>query len=217
MPFCVNMEVWTAEHRAFVIETFFKNGDSVVKTQRVFRFQFNVGRHGAVPSRNTILRWVRNFRLTASACKKKPPGQVRSVRTPENIERVRVAVTRSPHRSARRQATALRLSDRSVRRILHLDLRFHPYKLMIVQKLNEGDYVQRREFAERMLEILDDRVVVIMSDEAHFHLNGYVNKQNFRYWAPRNPNELHERPLHSERVTVWCAVSRYCIIGPYFF
>lgn len=28
---------------------------------------------------------------------------------------------------------------------------------------------------------------------------------------------LHERPLHCEKVTVWCAVSAAVIIGPYFF
>ena len=38
--------------------------------------------------------------------------------------------------------------------------------------------------------------------EAHFHLSSFVNKQNFRYWSQSNPRELHERPLHSERVTV---------------
>ena len=32
-----------------------------------------------------------------------------------------------------------------------------------------------------------------------------------------NPKEYHQRPLHSDRVTVWCAVSRMGIIGPYFF
>ena len=26
-----------------------------------------------------------------------------------------------------------------------------------------------------------------MTDEAHFHMNGFVNKQNFRYWAVENP------------------------------
>jgi TFIIF-interacting CTD phosphatase-like protein len=42
----------------------------------------------------------------------------------------------------------------------------------------------------------------LTSDKAHFHLSGCVNT-NFWYWATTNPKELHKRPLHSERVTVW--------------
>jgi len=57
---------------------------------------------------------------------------------------------------------------------------------------------------------------VWMSDEAHFHLDGFVNKQNFRYWSEENPRQLYQRPLHSDKVTVWCAISHYGIIGPYF-
>jgi hypothetical protein len=49
-----------------------------------------------------------------------------------------------------------------------------------------------------------------------FHISGYVNKQNCRYWTPENPRQLHERPLHSQKVTVWCAVSTRGVIGPYF-
>ena len=45
---------------------------------------------------------------------------------------------------------------------------------------------------------------IIMSDEAYFHLNGTVNKQNLRYWAAENPRDIHERPLHSARVTLVC-------------
>jgi hypothetical protein len=56
-----------------------------------------------------------------------------------------------------------------------------------------------------------------MSDEAIFSLNGSVNKQNCRYWAPTNPRPLHERPLHSPQVVVWCAISAQGITGPYFF
>ena len=56
-----------------------------------------------------------------------------------------------------------------------------------------------------------------MSDEAHFHLSGFVNKQNFRYWSATNPIELHERPLHSSRVIVWWAIFSFGIIGPYLF
>ncbi|KAJ4427215.1 hypothetical protein ANN_24832 [Periplaneta americana] len=102
--------------------------------------------------------------LKAISSKKKPPGQVRNVRKPDNIERVRVIVTRSPHRSARRQTIALRLSERSVRRILHSDLKFHPYKLMIVQQLNEEDYDQCRR-----LRGMDRQIVWFQQDGATVH------------------------------------------------
>ncbi|GFY15826.1 transposable element Tc3 transposase [Trichonephila clavipes] len=56
-----------------------------------------------------------------------------------------------------------------------------------------------------------------MSDEAHFSLNGYVNKQNCRIWSEANPQVYVETPLHPEKLTVWCALWAFGIIGPYFF
>ncbi|GFV00045.1 hypothetical protein TNCV_4057181 [Trichonephila clavipes] len=44
------------------------------------------------------------------------------------------------------------------------------------------------------------------SDEAHFWLNGYVNKQNCRIWREANPQVYVETPLHPEKLTVWCAL-----------
>ncbi|GFS78472.1 hypothetical protein TNCV_3147291 [Trichonephila clavipes] len=41
------------------------------------------------------------------------------------------------------------------------------------------------------------------SDEAHFWLNGYVNKQNCRIWSEANPQVYVETPLHPEKLTVW--------------
>ncbi|KAG7172038.1 hypothetical protein Hamer_G001014 [Homarus americanus] len=58
---------------------------------------------------------------------------------------------------------------------------------------------------------------LLLSDEAHFQLSSYVNKQNNWFWADVNPQELHEKPLHSKKVTVWCAISLECVIDPYFF
>ena len=49
---------------------------------------------------------------------------------------------------------------------------------------------------------------LIMSNEAHFHLTGFVNKQNYRCSINTNPQWLHETPLHSSKVTVWCGVAR---------
>jgi hypothetical protein len=80
-----------------------------------------------------ILLWVHNFHTTASAMKKKHGGSERMVRSPENMEAVQNAVEQSPHQSAVRHAQALRFSDTTVWRILHQDLNFHPYK-MIVQE-----------------------------------------------------------------------------------
>ncbi|GFW58716.1 hypothetical protein TNCV_378991 [Trichonephila clavipes] len=46
----------------------------------------------------------------------------------------------------------------------------------------------------------------LVCDEAHFWLNGYVNKQNCRIWSEANPQVYVETPLHPEKLTVWCAL-----------
>lgn len=37
------------------------------------------------------------------------------------------------------------------------------------------------------------------------------------YWSAEQPYEMHEQPLHSDKVTVLCGVSVFGILGPYFF
>jgi hypothetical protein len=115
------MEQWGSQNCAFVVETFFKNGESVTATQRKFRLHFNVPRHGRI-------LWVHNFRTTTSATKKKQGGSERTVRTLEKVEAVRNALEQLPRRSAIRHAQSLRLSDTTVLRILHQDLNFHFFK-----------------------------------------------------------------------------------------
>ncbi|GFV14049.1 hypothetical protein TNCV_525251 [Trichonephila clavipes] len=44
------------------------------------------------------------------------------------------------------------------------------------------------------------------SDEAHFWLNGYVNKQNCHIWSEANTQVYVETPLYPETLTVWCAL-----------
>ena len=57
----------------------------------------------------------------------------------------------------------------------------------------------------------------LLADEAHFKASENVNKQNYRYWAQNNEHEIHQRPLHSAKVTVCCAVYSHGINSPYFF
>jgi len=89
------------------------------------------------------------------------------IRTPENVEAVRNAVEQSPRRSAVCHAQALRLSDTTVRRILHQNLNFHPYELMLVQELNQQNFGRRATFAETMLQMFkeDPELVILTSDD----------------------------------------------------
>ena len=196
-----------------------KNGESVTEIQRFFKRRFNIGHHGNVPSRNSIFRWVNALRMTGSLLKTKPPGPARTARTPGNVDRVIEAIIQSPRRSARRHSAELGISQSTVQQIIHKDLAFQLYKIMTVQQLNPRDNQQRLSFCQTMLDMFEEKedLTLIMSDEVHFHLNGTLIKQNFQYWASENPRELHQRPLYSPKVTVWCGLEKCGIFGLFFF
>lgn len=205
------------KERICAVEWFIRS-NSITETQRAFRRELN---RRDSPSHVAIHRWVEQWREEGTVKNKSPSGRPRLVRTEENVARVRASVQQSPRRSARKHAIALQMSNRSVRRILHEELKLHPYKIQVVQRILDQDKIVRLEFCHRITELITQHPTFInnllMSDEAHFHISGTVNKQNMRYWAPNNPCELHQRPLHDPKVTVWCAVSATKIIGPYFF
>jgi hypothetical protein len=75
----VAMDQWKAQYHAFIVETVFKNGDSVVKTQQVFCKHFSIIHHGKVCCHSTTHLWLENLRTSASALKKKPPGTVHTM------------------------------------------------------------------------------------------------------------------------------------------
>ena len=54
---------------------------------------------------------------------------------------------------------------------------------------------------------------IFISDEAHFTLGGYLNKQNCQILGSENPQVTEERPLHPEKVTVWYALWSEGVIG----
>ena len=56
-----------------------------------------------------------------------------------------------------------------------------------------------------------------MTDEAQFHTDGTVNKQNCRLWGDEKPRAPAEQELQFPSLTVWCGVGRKGILGPLFF
>lgn len=212
------MERLNPEQRTKLIELYFENQRSIILTQRAYRRHFHV-RH--CPHQTTILRLVARFRQNYSVCDRPRTGRRRSVRTPENIERVRDSINDNPETSTRRRAAQLGMNRRSLQRILRTDLKLFPYKLQLVQRVSPADAQARLRYAVRFQNLAREQQDflqnLIMSDEAHFHLNGVVNKQNCRIWARENPKVIVPRDLHPIRCTVWCGVTSERIIGPYFF
>ncbi|GFW83554.1 DUF4817 domain-containing protein [Trichonephila clavipes] len=76
--------------------------------------------------------------------------------------------------------------------------------------IHQNDHQARRRFVEwaqnEIAVVPDFHKRILFSDEAHFWLNGYVNKQNCRIWRETNPQVYVETPLHPEKLTVWCAL-----------
>lgn len=212
------MEHLTPQQRCMIIKTFYQNGSSIVKTRRKLRDFF--GLHH-IPSKSTVQRVIKNFETRYTLQDLPKPGRARTARTPQNIATVRQNVEACPETSVRRRAQEVGISQTSLWKILRKDLKFYPYKIQITQTLQENDHERRREWSARVLQLNADEpefcANLIMTDEAHFDLSGYVNQQNSRYWGLENPRLIHERPLHPRRVTVWCAIWAGGIIGPFFF
>ncbi|GFS49684.1 hypothetical protein TNCV_4344031 [Trichonephila clavipes] len=71
----------------------------------------------------------------------------------------------------------------------------------------EASHFRFVEWAQNEIAVVPDfHKRILFSDEAHFWLNGYVNKQNCRIWREANPQVYVETPLHPEKLTVWCAL-----------
>ncbi|GFV67840.1 uncharacterized protein TNCV_926061 [Trichonephila clavipes] len=76
--------------------------------------------------------------------------------------------------------------------------------------IHPNDHQARRRFVEwaqnEIAVVPDFHNRILFSDEAHFWLNGYVNKQNCRIRSEANTQVYVETPLHPEKLTVWCAL-----------
>ena len=149
----------------------------------------------------------------------KTSGRKATVVTDDNKERVLTLFEDQPSTSTRQASQQLGISKTSLQRLTKA-VGLHPYKIQMCQPLKEGDAVRRRDFANHMIAELENGSIsehkIWFSDEAHFQLNGYVNKQNWRHWGTENPHLSAISPLHPQRVTVWCAISSKRIVGPVF-
>ncbi|GFX86181.1 transposable element Tc3 transposase [Trichonephila clavipes] len=80
--------------------------------------------------------------------------------------------------------------------------------------IHENDHQARRRFVEwaqnKIAVVPDFHKRILFSDEVHFWLNGYVNKQNCRIWSEANPQVYVKTPLHPEKTD--CLVRFYGLV-----
>jgi len=210
-----NTMAWNVNERAHAVEIYFQHR-SWTRALRALRQEWGRRR---VPTRLSLASWVRQFRERGSVAGAQ--SRVRGTRTPRTvINRVRRAIHRKPNLSVRRLSNITGVSKSTIHRILRRELRLYPYKLQLTQRLRRGDKAKRVRFCRWLLDKWKSpsfRRHLFVSDEAHFYLNGCVNKQNCRVWGNENPHALVEQDHQPSHVTVWCGLTSRGVIGPYYF
>ena len=143
------------------------------------------------------------------------------IRNQELIDRIRDDVENSPKRSSRKRCQVLGIKRGTLLNALTEDLKKYPYHIQTHQKLTPNDMKRREAMAVELMDKIEDNKTFLpylfTSDEAHFYLDGQVNSKNNVYWGSERPNEVSHKPQHSPKVTAWCTMSTFGIIGPFFF
>lgn len=180
--------------------------------------RFNVAHPDRPVTRKYLRTLVNKFRLSGSIS-----DAPRSGRPPLGEDKQFEIVAQfieDPQQSTRSVANICDVSQGSVVRLLKKN-KFHPYKIQLVQELNEDDPDRRLQFCEEMESLISAHPLfvknIVFSDECSFFVNGAVNKHNCRYWDTENPHVFREsRTQYPEKVNVWAGILGDHILGPFF-
>ena len=173
-----------------------------------------------VPSKSTMFNLVSKFEVTGSVSNAPKEGRPKTVRSPENMDKVAAEFVHSPKKSIRQASKELNISRSSLHRILH-GIGLKPYRPHLLHALNEDDPDKRLKFCENFVHFCEespdypDRI--LWTDEACFKLNGHVNRHNCVYWEDENPRRVIEREVNVSGVTVWAGITSTALVGPFFF
>jgi hypothetical protein len=133
---------------------------------------------------------------------------------------IQAAVYESPHISVRKISQQVNASKTTVHVALRQHLGMYPFRASVTHQLLPHDFPARVFFCEWISEVLEYEPAFLercfFSDEAWFHLDGFVNSQNFRQWSTDNPRRIIERPLHPQKIGVWSAMSSRRIFFLFF-
>jgi hypothetical protein len=213
----LKMPRYTIAEKIVLLEEYFKTGSfNASRNALAIRFP-----HAQVPSNSTILRLVNKFRASGSVTSKEraqPRGP--HVLMAEKVAEIQADILSTPSLSVRRLAKQSGVSKTSVHKLLRVELGMYPYRVTLTHQLLPRDHETRAFFCEWISNVVENDPNFLghcfFSDEAWFHLDGYVNSQNSRQWSQANPHLIIEKPLHPAKVGVWAAMSATRIFFLFF-
>ena len=95
-------------------------------------------------------------------------------------------VEQNPHSSLRQLKVRHDMSITTLQRLLKKQ-QYHPYKMILVQELKNGDYQRRLKYSDWIVKQFNDDPLFVkktfFTDECVFSSDGQVCTQNVRYWA----------------------------------
>lgn len=100
--------------------------------------------------------------------------------------------------------------------------KYHPYKVMPVQKLSEENKAARLRFCLEMMERFEQDAQlfnkIIWTDESSFSTSGIFNRKNMHFWSTENTRAFREIKYSGRQsVHVWAGILNDRVIGPIFF
>jgi hypothetical protein len=188
------------------------------RTERQTAAEFNRRHPENSLNHKYVLELIRKFFETGSVNNKKRDGK----RVINDLTQIEVLghVAAAPQSSVRELSTLTNISVGSVHKVLRLN-KFHPYKMQPIHELTEDDFDRRIEFCEIITDKINRNEIsvknICFSDECTFYMNGFVNRQNCRYWDTENPHlcrEVHTQ--YPEKLNVWAGILGNSVIGPIF-
>ena len=159
-----------------------------------------------------VSRVVKRYKLTRERVQEKKNGKTKRVRNPKLIKVIRERIRRKPDQSGRSLARSLKVSSRTLYRVLHEDLGMKAYKKRKVAGLTTAQKIKRCKRARLLLDwhATDD---IIFSDEKMFVLEVSHNSQNNRIYAKAAENiplSIRQVPRFQNHtsIMVWGAICR---------
>lgn len=202
---CVNMEWSDKENRIAVIALY----KCKMEKSNIFKMLRPLG-----ISRMFVYRCIKLFEETGGIKDRKRSGRPRTVRTPQAIKAVKARIARNPLRKQKIMSREMKISRKSMARILKKDLGLGAFKRRTGQLLTASLKKNRVEKSKRLLikYANDKHKKILFTDEKIFTIQEKFNKQNDRVYARSSAEASEvvrriEKGHHPASVMVWWGVS----------